>query len=86
MFLLDIDITRKVKNLSRAKHTFRGHHKKNNKKKKLKYINSFNFKMPFFLKKTDDPARSWNIRTHEGLLFRNGLAQIYKLKAYIFKK
>ena len=41
--------------------------------------------MPFFLKKTDDPARSWNIRTNEGLLFRNGLAQIYKLKAYIFK-
>ena len=56
------------------------------RKKKLKYIDSFNFKMPFFLKKTDDPARSWNIRTNEGLLFRNGLAQIYKLKAYIFKK
>lgn len=52
----------------------------------LKFKKSYNFKLSFDLKKTTDPTRSWVIKTNEGKMFRNGLAQIYSLNALTFIK
>lgn len=89
----DIDVLVKYRDnekTSKFNHGWNIHSKKTIKRIckncKLYFKRKYQFNLSFDLKKKIDGARSWTINTNEGKMFRNGLAQIYNLDSFVFKK